>query len=314
MLTSDSIGMDRNAMRLPDFLIIGAAKSGTTTLFDYLCLHPQFYNPIKDADFFNFKKKHIYKEPNFFSRDNIYAKGIDWYAFLFSRAEPHQVCGEATTDYTKYPQFPESAARIAQHLPHVKMIYIMRHPVDRAYSYYLQLKAKSKFEETFEEHIQKTSVSLDGSNYILQIEQYLKFFPRESFLFLLMDDLSQHPKETLKKVCNFIGIDDEIDLLKENEVKSNQARKRLEYTYRFRLTAPLRKVPGVNSVRTLLPQSWRDQAYRLLKRTPYGEWVKKEYLPQPMRPETRQMLLERFHESNQKLAEFLNRDLSHWSE
>jgi len=301
-------------MRLPDFLIIGAAKSGTTTLFRYLCKHPQVYNPIKDADSFGKKGEVFYKEPNFFSRDDIYAKGIDWYASLFNRASPQQVCGEATTDYTKYPQFPESAARIAQHLPHVKMIYIMRHPVERAYSYYLQLNVKSKFKETFEEHIQNKNVSLDGSDYMLQIEQYLKFFPRESFLFLLMDDLSQHPRETLKKVCNFIGIDDEIDLLQENEVRANQARQRLENTYRSRLMTPLRKVPGVNSVRVLLPQSWRDKAYHLLKGTPYGEWVKKEYLPQPMRPETRQMLLERFHESNQRLAEFLNRDLSHWSE
>lgn len=300
-------------MRLPDFLIIGAAKAGTTTLHNYLCRHPQFYQPKKDNTPYVPQKPYSYKEPNFFGCDENYAKGIGYYASLFTEAKTGQVCGEASTDYTKYPRFPESATRIAKHLPKVKMIYIMRHPVDRAYSYYLQIHAKSKFEETFEEHIQKTNIYLDGSEYMLQIEQYLKFFPREAFLFMLTDDLSQQPRQTLKKVCNFIGIDDEIDLLQENEVRANEARQRLEYTYRSRLTAPLRKIPGVNSVRGLLPQSWRYQAYHLLKRTAYAEWVKKEYLPQPMRPETRQMLLERFHDSNQRLAEFLNRDLSHWS-
>ena len=300
-------------MRLPDFLIIGAAKCGTTTLFKYLCKHPQFYNPCKEPEIFGKKGN---KEPNFFSRDDIYAKGIDWYASLFSRARPDQVCGEATTDYTKYPQFPESAARIAKHLPDVKMIYIMRHPVDRAYSYYVHLNRtnrKLNFQETFEEHIQKTTVSLDGSNYMLQIEQYLKFFPKEAFLFLLMDDLVQQPKDTLKKVFNFIGIDDGIDVMSENEVAANQASKHLENKYRSNLSAPLRKIPGANSVRMLLPQSWKDQIYQMLRKTAYGEEVKKQYYPQPMLPETRQMLLERFQEPNQRLSEFLNRDLSHWS-
>jgi len=117
----------------------------------------------------------------------------------------------------------------------------------------------------------------------------------------------------LKKVFNFIGIDDGIDVMSENEVAANQASKHLENKYRSNLSAPLRKIPGANSVRMLLPQSWKDQIYQMLRKTAYGEEVKKQYYPQPMLPETRQMLLERFQEPNQRLSEFLNRDLSHWS-
>ncbi|NER32103.1 MAG: sulfotransferase domain-containing protein, partial [Symploca sp. SIO1C4] len=78
-------------MRLPDFLIIGAAKSGTTTLYKYLCRHPQICmsNP---------------KEPDFFAIDHIYDQGIDWYSSLFSEARLKQVCGEASTTYTRLPK------------------------------------------------------------------------------------------------------------------------------------------------------------------------------------------------------------------
>lgn len=287
-------------MRLPDFLIIGAAKSGTTTLTNYLKQHPLVYIPKK--------------EPNFFGMDERYEKGIEWYAALFDGAKSQQLCGEASTDYTKYPQFPKSAARVAQHIPQVKLVYVMRHPVDRTYSYYVHLGRKAKVKETFEEHIKRTSVSLDGSNYIMQIEQYLKFFPKESFLFILMDDLIQQPVQTIHQVCAFIGIDDKSEFIQENKIAANQAHKFFEDINRARMTKPLKAIPGITAMAALLPQSWRDQGYHLLKATPYGQWINKQYIPPPMRKETRQMLLEKFREPNQRLAEFLNRDLSHWSE
>jgi hypothetical protein len=309
--------MEKNAMRLPDFLIIGAAKAGTTTLYKYLCRHPQIYQPVKQDTVYVPQKPYSYKEPNFFGCDDNYAKGIEYYALLFNRVQDHQLCGEASTDYTKYPQFPNSAARIAHHLPDVKLIYIMRHPVERAYSYYIHLGRGSKYKETFEEHIHRTSISLDGSNYMLQIEQYLKFFPREAFLFLLMDDLIKKPEQILFQVCEFLGIDDTVDLIERDPIggiAANQRRELLEGIRRSKVTSPLRAIPGMTTMASLFPQAWRDHVYRFLKETPYGKTVSQQYIPQPMRPETRQLLLARFREPNQRLAEFLNRDLSHWSE
>ena len=113
-----------NSRRLPDFIIIGAAKAGTTTLHHYLDLNPQIYMSSP-------------KEPCFFSDDEIYVKGVDWYSSLFSSAKPDQACGEASTRYSPYPQYTEAAPRMAELLPHVKLIYIMRHPVDRAYSHHV---------------------------------------------------------------------------------------------------------------------------------------------------------------------------------
>jgi hypothetical protein len=295
-------------MPLPGFLIIGAAKSGTTTLHQYLSRHPQVYMSVP-------------KEPEFFAKDENYAKGIEWYASIFSKAEPDQVCGESSNIYTISPQFPNSAERIAKTLPHVKMIYIMRHPVNRAYSHYLQKIENAQCKrnlleggESFEERIKRDSLILDCSDYMMQIEQYLKFFPRESFLFILMNDLIKQTEETLCNVFKFIGVDQIIYPFPEKEIVANRA---LEHSsgwfIRERITAHLKAIPGIARAASLLPQEMRDQFYhQVLKKLPYSKRVEKKYLPQPMRPETRQMLLARFRESNQRLAEFLNRDLSHW--
>lgn len=295
-------------MRLPDFLIIGAAKSGTTTLYEYLCRHPQIFMSTP-------------KEPEFFARDENYARGIKWYSSLFNNAQPDQLCGEASTIYTRAPQFTHTAARIAQHIPHAKLIYVMRHPVDRAYSHYVQriktaqnTKQKLQVDDTFEERIQRESFFIDSSNYILQLEHYLPLFPKESFLFLLMKDVLYNSTYTLAKVCRFLEIDDTIDLTDAGIIAANQAISHQQWFIRSRMTAPLKKIPGFSFVASLLPQDVRDFLYDTLNGIPYKSKLEKTYIPAPMLLDTRQKLLEDFREPNQKLADFLGRDLSQWNQ
>ncbi|MGB3510072.1 MAG: sulfotransferase domain-containing protein [Microcoleaceae cyanobacterium] len=309
-------------MRLPDFLIIGAAKSGTTTLYKYLCLHPQIYMSTP-------------KEPQFF--DENYAKGVEWYSSLFTNAKQDQVCGEATTSYTHQTHLFPIPERIFSLLPKVKLIYIMRHPVDRAYSQYVQqLKlaqarqrhmkdASFKVPETFEELLKRGNSVVDANDYMQRInvlapsmymdriEEYLKFFPKESFMFLLFEDFIQNPKDILHRICKFINVDDRIDLTSNDKLAANKAEDHQEWYIRSRITKPLRSIPAIGKVAALLPQELRDTAYQILQKLPYRKQVEQEYIPQKMLPDTRQMLLETFREPNQKLAEFLNRDLSHWS-
>jgi len=286
-------------MTLPQFLIIGAAKSGTTTLANYLRKHPECFIPEE-------------KEPNFFGLDEKYKQGMDYYASLFEPAADHQVCGEASTDYAKHPRYPLVAERIGEHLPDVKLIYVMRHPVDRAYSYYVH-RHRSGITETFEEYIERTSEAVDGSHYIMQLERYMNYVPKDNFLFLLSDDLNEAPYKTLKKICQFIGINDEFDFANEGKIVSNQGRKVFEDTLRGRITAPLRKVPLLATIAAAVPQSWRDGIYKLLQKSFYGKQVRETYTAPPMQPKTRQKLLEYFSEPNQALAKFIDRDLSRWS-
>jgi hypothetical protein len=292
-------------MRLPDFLIIGGAKSGTTTLYRYLCRHPQVYMSTP-------------KEPDFFAVDTQYAQGIDWYSSLFNEAKPEQVCGEASTTYSRSQQYPQAAERIAQALPKVKMIYIMRHPVDRAYSFYVHKQKEGwrhqkKSFETFEQTIEHQSEFLDSSYYLEQITKFLQFFSRESFLFLLMEDLIQQPAKTVKTTLDFINVDSKIDLTEKGIIVANKAQDNSEWFIRQELMSPWKKIPGVIQAKALLSQTARDRCYLVLKKIQYQQWQKKQELPPAMLPETRQILLEKYRQPNQQLANFLQRDLSHWN-
>ncbi len=296
-------------MRLPEFLIIGASKSGTTTLYDYLCKHPEIYMTTP-------------KSLAFFSRDDNYVKGIEWYASHFEQATLQQICGEASPCQTHWPQYPQSSERIAKHLPNIKLLYIMRNPVDRAYSQYVQnIKSDQrnkrclKIEETFEESVKYNKYIIETGNYLKQIELYLRFFPEESFLFLLMEDLIKDPKTTLDKIYEFIGVDRSVNVVEDEIIASNQAKTHAEWFLRSRMTQPIKKIPGMKTFADLFPQELRDLAYdKLISNLPYRKQMEKEYLPQKMLPETRAKLVEYFQEPNQKLGEFLGRDLSHWNQ
>lgn len=289
----------------PSFIIIGAAKSGTSSLFEYLCRHPQIYmsNP---------------KEPDFFAIDEIYHRGIEWYYSLFKNAMPNQTCGEASTTYTRLPKYPKAAQRLARHLPQTKLIYIMRHPVERAYSHHIhEIKCQEqKPRMTFEKAIEERSYLVESGYYMQHIKTYLEFFPREYLLCLLMEDFIQNPAEILRQICNFIEVDSEIDLVQGQIIAANSAQKDHDWFIRAKITEPFKAVPGISNLITLLPQEIRDITYELVERTPfYKLWRERQsYLPPPMLPETRRKLLAQYRKPNQKLAQFLNRDLSHWNQ
>jgi hypothetical protein len=291
----------------PDFIIIGAAKSGTTTLYQYLCRHPNIYMCTP-------------KEPDFFSVDAHYAKGIDWYYSLFDDAKPTQICGEASTTYSRWHQHPHPVERIYQALPQVKLIYIMRHPIERAYSFYIHRykgslhKPEHAVLKTFEDTIEQQSEFIESSYYFAQIEQYLSFFPKESFLFLLMEDLISKPAATLEKILTFINADTQIDLTAEEKIVANQADDYPEWFVKKQLLNPLKTIPGVELLASLLPDQAKNNLYQMIKKAKYKDWKTSQFTPPPMLPETRTMLIEHFREPNLKLAQFLDRDLSHWNQ
>lgn len=291
----------------PTFIIIGAAKSGTTSLYRYLCRHPQIYMSTP-------------KEPDFFSVDANYRQGIDSYYSLFQAAQPHQICGEASTTYSRLHQHPQTVARIHAALPQVKLIYIMRHPVDRAYSFYIHrfkgalYRPEQAVANTFEETIQQQSEFIESSYYLEQIEGYLELFPRESCLFLLMKDLIEQPAATLKQILTFIGADPQVDLVQQEQIVANKAGDYPEWYVRQQLLSSLKSLPGVDAIANLLPKEVKDSLYQLIKRRQYGNWQQNQFLPPPMLPATRADLLEHFSDRNRQLATFLGRDLSHWDQ
>jgi Sulfotransferase domain len=209
---------------LPHFLVIGAQKAGTTTLFDYLAEHPGIGTPTA-------------KELHFFDRLDRFEQGLDWYQAQFPsqwQAFHHKlrnrhplITGEATPSYLFNPMAPQ---RIAQVLPNIKLIVLLRNPIDRAFSHYQMSRRNGKEMLSFEdaiaqEHLRVSAVLermqhdpqyfdsayarysyLSRSIYIHQLAHWCQFFQRDQFLILKSEDFFTDPQATLAQVFQFLAL------------------------------------------------------------------------------------------------------------
>jgi hypothetical protein len=185
---------------LPNFLIIGAQKTGTTSLFHYVEGHPEVFMCRP-------------KEPDFFIEERNWSRGSQWYESLFDRADGAGAVGEASVCYTMDPTYTGVPERIARMLPQARLIYMVREPVDRMRSEYLHLRYLRKqlpkmppedlpIERALIEHPQY----LWSSKYAHQIELYLRYFPLERLLVVVAEDLRHRRRETLRRVFEFLGV------------------------------------------------------------------------------------------------------------
>lgn len=180
--------------RLPTFFLIGAMKSGTTSLWFYLDEHDEVFMSRP-------------KEPNFFSTQEAFLERRSWYEELFSSANGALAVGEGSTSYAKYPTYQGVPARIAELVPDAKLIYLIRQPVERIRSQYLHVRRHGREHRPIEEAVRRNPNFVDYSRYYLQIRQYLDRFPRERILILRSEDLLQDREGTLGRVCDFLSID-----------------------------------------------------------------------------------------------------------
>jgi hypothetical protein len=273
---------------LPNFLIVGAAKSGTSSLWHYLRAHPDVFVP---------SQKEIY----FFDRDPVFKRGIDWYASLFAEAGSKKAVGEATPSYIASPAAPE---RMASIVPNARLVAILRNPIDRAYSHYLHTRYYAWERASFAEAVARERSAPEGSEwpyyllfsrYLPQLERLAKHFPREQILVLLLDDLQRDPVQAFKTLCGHLGID-------ESVIPPNVG----EVTNAYRETR-LKALTGLifrPRVWTRIPKKMRPTIARLLTRE--GREHK------PMDPKTRAELADYFAADNAALADWLGRDLSMW--
>ncbi len=204
------------ARPLPDALIIGAQKAGTTALYAYLRWHPQVLGPS-------------WKEVNYFDRH--YRRGERWYRGHFPnrlrlRRIHDPIVAEASTGYLFHPLGPE---RVKALIPRARLIALVRDPVDRAYSHYQHEVALGRERLSFEAAIDREDERMEGElermladpgyfsyawwnytylargRYAEQLERWLEVFPREQLLVVPMDDLRDAPRETYARVLDYIG-------------------------------------------------------------------------------------------------------------
>lgn len=182
--------------RLPTFLIIGAMKAGTTSLYHYLRDHPQVFLPET-------------KEIMFFDQRHNWHRGVGWYAAQFQGAPRDAIAlGEASTSYTKFPIVKDAPERIATTLPDVRLVYLLRHPVERIRSHYLYNLARGTEWRTIADAVQQEPLYLDISRYAMQLERYLAHVDRERLLLLDSRELRDDRTETLRRVFGFLGVEE----------------------------------------------------------------------------------------------------------
>lgn len=179
----------------PNALIIGTAKAGSTSLYQYLSSNPEVFGSKQ-------------KELMYFSRD--FHKGVEWYTSNFPEKPRAKIYFEATPQYSFRDEFPEAAARIRDFNPDMKIIYTVRDPLSRIVSHFNQWKRiwpdrYTDFEATMKKPKQR-KLFLDRTKYFHQISRYCDLFPREQICLVFIEDIIRNPTTTLNGVFEFLGV------------------------------------------------------------------------------------------------------------
>jgi hypothetical protein len=195
--------------RLPDFIIGGAPRAGTTWLYHLLDRHPGVY-----------MAKPVRPEPKFFLTDDLYARGIEYYARTwFAGVDPRQIAGEKSTDYLEHACVAE---RIHQHLPNVKLIFILREPASRAFSNYLwsrmngleheDFRAALELEEAREEEFRRTPGGVRFHAYFSRglyagmLQPFFDRFAKQQILCLRYEDITEKPDSLAERLHRWLGV------------------------------------------------------------------------------------------------------------
>jgi hypothetical protein len=244
---------------LPNFLVIGAMKAGTSSMYRYLRLHPDVFMPDM-------------KEPQFFVAERTWPLGVEWYERLFDQGIGKKAIGEASTGYTKHPAHPGVPERIFSLMPEVRMIYLIRDPIERIRSHYMHNAAAGANPPPINEVVLNDPVFVAHSCYAMQIERYLDVFPRSQILVIKSEDMLHDRRPTLRRVFEFLDIDPDF----ENPLHGNEFHRSIDKRTPRVFMDGLRGYPMFQSVVARVPTSVKlklDTRLSLMTKTPKFETI-----------------------------------------
>lgn len=316
---------------LPDFLIVGAMKSGTTSLYTELRQHPGVFMPPLEVGFFDIDD--IRQHPDFFkqhrSRWHFHPfterrlELVRWYQSLFEGARPGQLKGERSTTYMASDVAP---GRIRDLVPEAKLIFMLRDPVKRAYSNYWHLLRSGEATASFEKTLRhRPAVLFDRGLYRSQVRRYLDLFPRDQLLFLVFEEFVRHPKVGLAEVCKFLGADP----ARFPESVQNRHENRGRYPWSRHVQYGINTVlfHGALDGHRYLGSHLPALQFDVLDYSRIERWVRKVFMlsfkvvsrvncSKRARPEmnqdTQRMLKYLYEDRNAGLGELIGKDLAEW--
>lgn len=277
----------------PDVLLIGAQKSGTTSLAYLLDQHPSI--SVSDP-----------KEPHFFTQN--FSNGKEWYKQRFNSGN-ESICIDASTSYSmapikrkKFKEYHDGVPKkVYEFNPHAKLIYILRNPVERIYSgYWHDFRVGRNRSKSFSELIRDPNyIHMDISDYYNQIQLWLQYYPLENFLFLKFEDFKRDYDNTIKKCFDFLGLDYYKAHLgspkNQSYYPSFMAKQLNSFSKNLAVTKVKRYIPN-----SILPKKLIHKLKKGKKEIPEMEIQDKEYL------------YSYFLQSNKKLEKITGLPLNDW--
>lgn len=297
----------------PTFIIIGAAKSGTSAIYSFLRQHPQIYmSPKKEPYYFALQGETVeFKAPGDKGINHRAVTTLDEYEALFAERTDELQSGEASTLYLYSKQ---AAGRIKAQRPDAKLIAVLRNPVERAFSSYLHtLRDGWETSATFAEALaaEPERIAANWSHiwhyqqagfYADQIERYLELFPREQLLILLYDDLKASPSELLQTIYQFLDVDPSFEV---------DTSRRYNVSGKARFAGLQRWIVEPNRLKTMT-KSFVPTEVRLGIRQKLLDLNVTSAKPASLLPSDRERLHAIFHDDILRLQKLINRDLTHW--
>jgi len=276
-------------MTLPNFLIIGTAKAGTTSLYQYLAQHPDvFMSAIKETNWFAYEGQ----------RDSRYVvRTAEEYERLFDGVTAERAVGEASPHYLKSAVAPE---RIAASLPGVQLVASLRDPIDRAYSSYLHSVREAVEWRGVDEAMRPGSRYVDDGLYHPQLSRYFERFDRGRIKVILYDDLAADAAAVMRELYAFLGVDATfaVDVSARHNAGAVPRRPILNWML-------LKSIAGYHRAFPWLPKDTGIVA-RIIPRL--------RRPPEPLPPPIRRRLIDYFRDDIARTEELIGRDLSRWVE
>lgn len=276
--------MKRNDFKI-DFIGIGAPRCGTTWIYECLKEHPQICaSEPKELVFFNKKKQ--------------YLRGIDYYCSHFRHCDENKIKGEISPQYMPSKG---TAQRIKSYFPEVKLLTVLRNPIERAFSHYYYLRSGgSEKIPTFEAALKNQNRKLylvDYGLYYTQLKKYLEVFPKENILILIYEDILGNSVKFIQNIYKFLGANENFipQSVDKRINPPTTAHKAIEALKRPALMERIKQIPKAG----LLIDFFKKR-------------LKSPYLKPPMKEETRIYLQQIYKEEIGNLEKLLNRKLDFW--
>lgn len=286
-------------MTLPNFIVIGVAKAGTTSYFRYLDQHPQvFMCPIKGSNFFGYEDACNWQwsdegAPPLLRHFQVTT--YEEYEALFKDVKDELAIGEVSPQYFRCPT---AADKIHAQIPDVKLVASLRNPADRAFSGFMMRTRRGEEVNDIHDELTPESSHVKEGFYFPRLKRYYDLFPKDRIKIYIFEEFKKDPSKTITDLFEYINVSTEF--LPDTSVKYNPAgvpRNRLLNRLTFDPTI-------VRSAKSILPQSMQKVAKNVRR--------KSMKTPPKFPPDLRQELIAYYRDDILKLEELIDRDLSIW--